>query len=88
MEDWASEGHDCQGSEQEAVEEARGMQVWGCQQFGCEPVVGRGGDGDRDNEDSGNFAVFSHFWDSLKLRKVELTQKGFGLSRFVCYILS
>ena len=43
MKDWASEGHECQGSEQEVVEEAHGMQVWGCQQFGCELVVGRVG---------------------------------------------
>lgn len=55
-------GHEYQGSEQEAVEEAHGMQVWGCQQFGCELVVGRGGGGDRDNEDSGNFAVFFPPW--------------------------
>ena len=87
MEDWA-EGREYQGSEQEVVEEAHGMQVWGCQQFGSELVVGRGGGGDRDNEDSGNFAVFSHFGDSLKLRKVKLTQKGFGLLRCVCYSLS
>ena len=43
MKDWASEGHECQDSEQEVVEEAHGMQVWGCQQFGCELVVGRVG---------------------------------------------
>ena len=32
--------------------------------------MGRGRGGDRDNEDSGNFAVFSHFGNSLKLRKM------------------